>query len=82
MTTDLTDDDRGKTLVSRNKRLGVVTDVRGDTVHLDLDFDNIPEALREEMDWDPEAETNTVTESTIEATRNDEVVVRDDIWPR
>lgn len=82
MTEDLTEDDRGKELVSRNQRLGVVTDVRGDTVHLDLDFDHVPDALRDELDWDPEAETNTVDESVIEATRNDEVVVRDDVWPR
>lgn len=82
MTADLTDDDRGKELVSRNKRLGVVTDVRGDTVYLDLDFDHVPDGLREKLDWDPDAETNTVEESVVETKRNDEVVLRDDVWPR
>lgn len=82
MTEDLTDEDRGKELVSRNKRLGVVTDVRGDTVYLDLDFDHVPDGLREELDWDPDAETNTVDGSVVEAKRNDEVVLRDDVWPR
>lgn len=80
MTADLSDDDRGKSLVSRNQRLGVVTDIRGDTVHLDLDFDNIPDGLREELGWDPSNDTNTVDASAIEATRNDQVVLRDDLY--
>lgn len=82
MTAELTDEDRGKALVSRNKRLGVVTDVGGDTVYLDVDFDNVPEELREELDWEPGADTNTLEQSAVEAARNDQVVVRDDIWPR
>lgn len=81
MTADLSDDDRGKALVTRNTRLGVVTDVRGDTVYLDLDGD-VPDGLRDRLDLDPDDETTTVPSSPLDVTGNDEVVVRDDVWPR
>lgn len=80
MTADLSDDDRGKALVTRNTRLGVVTDVRGDTVYLDLDGD-VPDELRDRLDLDPGEETCTVPSSALDVKGNDEVVVRDDVWP-
>lgn len=78
MTVDLSQDDRGKTLVHRNDRVATVTDVRSGTAYLDLDDGNVSDELRAALDWDDEA---TVDEDAITDDRNGQLHLRDDLIP-
>ena len=51
VTADLSDDDRGRTVVSGTERIGTVTDVRGGTAHVDPDFDHVPADLADALGW-------------------------------
>lgn len=79
MTEQLTEDDRGKAVIRGTERIGTVTDVRGNTVYFDPDFDHIPAQLRETLDVHPDDEHHTFEESAVTDVRNDEVHLRDDL---
>ena len=79
MTAQLTEDDRGKTVVHGTERIGVVTDVRSGQAYVDPDWDHVPEALAETLDWDDDADAQTLAESAVTAVRNSEVRLRDDL---
>lgn len=51
MPAELSPDDRGKTVVSHNNRIGAVTDVRSGTAFVDPDLDHVPEQMREDIGW-------------------------------
>ena len=76
MTADLSQDDRGKTVVYQNNRIGTVTDVRSGTAYVELDDSHVPEQLREAMDWDDD---QTVDEDAVAAVRNGQLHLRDDL---
>lgn len=78
MTADLNQDDRGKTVVYQNNRIGTVTDVRSGTAYVDPDFDHVPDPLAETLDWDDDGD-HTIDESAITAVENAEVRLREDI---
>lgn len=80
MTAELSDDDRGKTVVSGTERIGVVTDVRGGRAYVDPDWDNVDDGLAETLDWDRNDDTYTIEESAITAVQNNEVRLRDDLF--
>ncbi|MFB6131268.1 MAG: PRC-barrel domain containing protein [Salinigranum sp.] len=79
MTAELSDDDRGKAVVHGTERIGVVTDVRGDTAYVDPVLDHVPQDLRETLDWREDADEYTLDESAITAVVNTQVRLRDDI---
>ena len=79
MTAELTDDDRGKTVVSGTERIGTVTDVATGTAYVDPDWDHVPDQLREALDWDPGDDRHAIEESQITAVQNAEVRLRDDL---
>lgn len=78
MTADLTQDDRGKTLVRQSTRLGTVTDVDGATVYVEIDQDHVPDDLRETLGWDGD-DVQTLSEDAITAVQNSEVRLRTDL---
>lgn len=77
MTAELNEDDRGKTVVYQNNRIGTVTDVRSGTAYVDPDFDHVPDQLRDELGWTDEE--YTLDEGNVTAVANSEVRLRDDI---
>lgn len=80
MTADLTDDDRGKTVVKGTERIGVVTDVRGDRVSVDPDWDHVDDDLAAELGWDEDDDLYTIEESAITAVQNNEVRLREELF--
>ncbi len=79
MTEQLTDEDRGKQVVHETERIGVVTDVRGDTATVDPQWNHVHDELRAELGWDPDDEHQTLDESLVTDVRNGQVHLRDDI---
>ncbi|MFC7143005.1 PRC-barrel domain containing protein [Halosimplex aquaticum] len=79
MTVDLTQDDRGKTVVYQNNRIGTVTDVESGTAYVDPDLDHVPEQLRDQLDWTADAEDYTLDEDAVTAVQNSEVRLRTDL---
>ncbi|SDQ10610.1 PRC-barrel domain containing protein [Halopelagius longus] len=80
MTAELSDDDRGKTVVSGTERIGVVTDVRGGTAYVDPEWDNVDEGLKETLGWDEDDDTYTIEESAFTTVQNTEVRLRSDLF--
>lgn len=80
MTADLSEEDRGKTVVSGTERIGTVTDVRGGTAYVDPDFDHVPSQLREELGWSEGDEQYSVPENAIETVQNSEVRLREELY--
>lgn len=79
MTAELSEDDRGKTVVHGTERIGVVTDVQSGQAYVEPDWDHVPEALAETLDWNADADSQTIPESAVTAVRNSEVRLRDDL---
>ena len=81
MTAELSDDDRGKKVVSGTERIGVVTDIRGDQAYVDPDWDHVDDDLAAALGWDPDDEDDdyTVDESSITAVQNAEVRLRENL---
>lgn len=80
MTAELSDDDRGKTVVSGTERIGVVTDVRGGRAYVDPDWDNVDEGLRETLGWSEDDDTHSIEESAFATVQNSEVRLRSDLF--
>lgn len=78
MTADLSDDDRGKTVVAGTERIGTVTDVRGGTAYVDPDLDHVPDDLRDALGWSADDDRHTIDEDDVTAVRNSQVRLRDD----
>lgn len=76
---NLTDEDRGKEVVVVNERVGVVTDVGGDTVFVDPDFDAAPEEIRQRFDWVRTDDRYTLPNDAVADVRNDRVYLRDEL---
>lgn len=79
MTSELTEDDRGKTVVHGTERIGVVTDVRSGDAYVDPDWDHVPADLADTLGWDHDSATQTIGESAVTAVRNNEVRLREDL---
>ena len=79
MTAELSDDDRGKTVVSDTERIGTVTDVRGGTAYVDPDWDHIPEDLRDALDWSQGDDDHTIDEDAVTAVQNSQIRIREDL---
>lgn len=77
MTADLSEDDRGKTVVYQNNRIGTVSDVRSGTAYVDPDMDHVPDQLRDALGWTDEE--YTLDEDRITAIDNGQIQLRDDI---
>lgn len=80
MTAELSDDDRGKTVVRGTERIGVVTDVRGGTAYVDPEWDNVDEGLKETLGWEEDDDTYTIEESAFTTVQNTEVRLRSDLF--
>lgn len=78
MTAELSDDDRGKTVVAGTERIGTVTDVRGGTAYVDPDFEHVSERLREALGWAEGDDEHTVDEEDVTNVANSQVRLRDD----
>ena len=80
MTAELSDDDRGQTVVSGTERIGVVTDVRGGRAYVDPDWDHVNDDLAETLGWEEDDDTYTIEESAFTAVQNSEARLRDDLF--
>lgn len=80
MTAELSDDDRGKTVVSGTERIGVVTDVRGGRAYVDPEWENVDEGLKETLDWSEDDDTHSIEESSFATVQNNEVRLRSDLF--
>lgn len=58
----------------------MVTDVRGDRVYVDPDWDHVDEGLAETLDWDEEGGPQYFEESAVTDVRNGQVHLRDDLF--
>lgn len=79
MTAELSNDDRGKTVVSGTERIGVVTDVRGGEAYVDPDWNHVDENLAEALGWNQSDDDYTIDESSVTAVQNDEVRLRENV---
>ncbi|WP_435180741.1 PRC-barrel domain containing protein [Halorussus sp. AFM4] len=79
MTAELSDDDRGKTVVSDTERIGTVTDVRGGTAYVDPDWDHVPEDLRDALGWAEGDDHHTIDEDAVTAVQNSQIRIREDL---
>lgn len=79
MPTRVTESDRGKELVYRTNRVGTVTDVSGDDVFVDPDFDTIPSDLQDTFDWDPNGDDYVLDQQLVTDISNGKVRLRDDV---
>ena len=79
MTADLSNEDRGKTVVRGTERIGVVTDVASGTAYVDVDRDHVDDDLAATLDWDREDDQHTIEEQAITAVQNSEVRLREDL---
>lgn len=79
MTAELSEEDRGKAVVSGTERIGVVDEVRTGTAYVDPDWNNVPEQLQDVLDWNRGDDTYPIEESAITASRNDVLQLRDDL---
>lgn len=80
VTADLSEDDRGKTVVSGTERIGTVTDVRGGTAYVDPDFDHVSDGLADALGWSEGDDRYAIPEDAITAVQNAEVRLRDDLY--
>lgn len=78
MTAELSEDDRGKTVVAGTERIGTVTDVRGGTAYVDPDPDHVSDRLREALGWGEGDEPYTIDEDDVTHVANTQVRLRDD----
>lgn len=78
MTAELSNDDRGKTVVAGTERVGTVTDVRGGTAFVDPNFDHVPDRLREALGWEEGDDEYTIDEDDVTTVANSQVRLRDD----
>lgn len=79
MTARITEEDRGKEVVYRTNRVGTVTDVSGDDVFVDPDFEVIPSDLRGTFDWDPTDDRHVFDQQLVTDVSNGKVRLRDDV---
>lgn len=79
MTATITDEDRGKELIHETERIGAITDVSGDTVYVDPQWDHVHEELREALGWDRNDEQHTLEQSDIVSVRNNQAYLREEL---
>ena len=79
MAAELSDDDTGKAVVNSNERIATVTDIAGDTVYVDPNWNEIPEDVLEQFDWDRSDDQHKIPESAFTGVQDEEVYLRDDL---
>lgn len=79
MTAQPSDDDEGKAVVNGNQRLATITNVVDDTAYVDPAWNEAPEAVLEELDWDRSDDEHWIPESAVSGVKDDEVLLRDDL---
>ena len=74
MRTNFTDDDEGKRVVnSQGDKIGVVTEVRGGSVHVDPD-PGITDSIKSKLGWgDADDDTYQMDDSNVEEITDDEI---------
>ncbi|WP_137286661.1 PRC-barrel domain containing protein [Halorussus salinisoli] len=79
MNAELSDDDEGKAVVNSNQRIGTTTDIAGDTAYVDPNWNDVPEGVFDQLDWDRSDDQYTIPESAISGVKDDEVLLRDEL---
>ena len=79
MTTRVAEENRGKELVYRTNRVGTVTDVAGDDVFVDPDFEVIPDDLRGAFGWDQTDDRYAFDQQMVTDISNGTGRLRDDV---
>ena len=79
MTAQLSDDDEGKAVVNSNQRIGTITDVVGDTAYVDPNWNEVPEDVMQELDWDRTDDQHKIPASAFSGVQDDAAYLRDDL---
>lgn len=79
MTERVTNDDRGKEVLFRTNRVGVVTEVEGDYVYVDPELDGMPDNVRETFGWSADDHQYRFDQDYVTEIGNGEVRLRDDV---
>jgi hypothetical protein len=79
MAAELSDDDQGKAVVNSNERIATITDVAGDTAYVDPNWNEIPEDVLEQFDWDRSDAQHKIPESAFTGVQDDAAYLRDDL---
>lgn len=77
MTAELSEDDRGKTVVYGTERIGTVDEVSSGTAYVDPEFDHVPEDLAARLGWDEGDERYPLDEEDVTEVINAEVRLRE-----
>ncbi|NEU58548.1 PRC-barrel domain containing protein [Halorussus sp. MSC15.2] len=79
MAPELSDDDEGKAVVNSNQRIATITDVVGDTAYVDPNWNDVPEDVMRQLDWDRSDDQYTIPASAFSGVQGDEAYLRDDL---
>ena len=79
MTPELSDDDRGKAVVSSNERIATVDEVVGDTIYVEPEWNDAPEGVFEQLQWDRSDDQHKIPASAISGVKDEEILLRDDL---
>ncbi|WP_323190189.1 PRC-barrel domain containing protein [Halostella sp. PRR32] len=80
MRSNITDDDEGKNVVNADgEKVGMVTEVRGGTAHVDPD-PGVTDKIKSKLGWgDTNDDTYPLQEANVDAVTDDEIRLRRDL---
>ncbi|WP_135534193.1 PRC-barrel domain containing protein [Halostella pelagica] len=80
MRSNITDDDEGKSVVNADgETVGMVTEVRGGTAHVDPD-PGVTDKIKSKLGWgDTNEDTYPLQEANVDAVTDDEIRLRRDL---
>lgn len=79
MTATASEQDRGKTVVHGTERIGVITDVQGEAVYVDPEWNHVHDELRDRLGWERGDDHHTFEESLVTDIRDGRAHLRDDV---
>ena len=79
MAAELSEDDSGKAVVNSNQRIGTIANVVENTVYVDPNWNEVPEDVMEQLDWDRNDDEHMIPESAFSGVTDDEAFLRDDL---
>ncbi|WP_435180740.1 hypothetical protein [Halorussus sp. AFM4] len=78
MAPELSDGDEGKAVVTSNQRIATISDVVGDTVYVDPNWNEVPEDVIERLDWDRSDDQHKIPASAFSGVEDEEAYLRGD----
>lgn len=79
MAPELSDEDEGKPVVNSNQQIATITNVVGDTVYVDPNWNEVPEDVMEGLDWDRSDDQHKIPASAFSGVQDDAAYLRGDL---